>query len=218
MTPELVVFDCDGVLVDTEGPVAAVISRSLTTYGLPMSAHQVADMFTGGTMDGVEAEARRRGAALPHDWLVEVYGQIYARIAEGVAVFDGVFDLLDHLDAAGVPTFVASNGTLQKMQLSLGPSGLWDRFGGRDQGRIMSRETFAAKPDPAMIRHAMAKTGATASRTVMIDDSTAGCSAGIAAGVRTIGFATEGQDDTLAALGAEVATTMADVKRLIWGQ
>lgn len=211
MTPELVVFDCDGVLVDTEHVTAEIIAGSFTQYGLPLSPHQVADLFTGGTMNDVEAEGRKRGADLPATWLDEIYGVIYARIAEGVDVFDGVFDLLDALDDAGVPCFIASNGTMQKMRTSLGPSGLWDRF----EGRIMSREDYAPKPSPAMIQHAMAKTKATAAGTIMIDDSTAGCSAGIAAGVRTIGFATEGQDADLVAIGAEVANSMAQVQRLI---
>lgn len=217
MIPELVVFDCDGVLVDTEGVTATIIAENLSRHGLPVSPRDVANLFVGGTMEGVGEEAARRGARLPPDWLEDIYATIYARIAEGVEVFEGVFALLDALEAHGVPCYVASNGTLQKMRHSLGPSGLWDRFGGQTEGRILSREQHAPKPDPAMILHAMAKTGAAPENTVMIDDSTAGCRAGINAGVRTIGFATEGQDAQLSALGAEVARSMADVRRLILG-
>lgn len=68
-----------------------------------------------------------------------------------------------------------------------------------------------------MILHAIAQTGARPSHSVMIDDSVPGCQAGINAGVRTIGFATEGQDARLAAIGAEVANAMADIQRLILG-
>lgn len=213
MTPDLVIFDCDGVLMDTEGPVTAIIADSFTRYGLPINHDQVAALFTGGTMNDVEAEGRKRGADLPATWLDDIYETIYARIAEGVDVFDGVFDLLDALDDLGVPQFIASNGTMQKMRLSLGPSGLWDRF----DGRIMSREAHAPKPDPAMVLHALAQTGADAAQSVMIDDSTAGCMAAIDGGVRCIGFATEGQDAKLAAIGAEIANSMTDVRRLILG-
>ncbi|MBU2992536.1 HAD family phosphatase [Octadecabacter sp. 1_MG-2023] len=211
MTPDLVVFDCDGVLVDTEHATAAVIAENFTQYGLPLSGDEVADLFTGGTMDTVMDEGKRRGADLPDGWLDEIYSLIYARLAQGVDVFDGVFQLLDALVEAGVPHYIASNGTMQKMRLSLGPSGLWDRF----DGRIMCREDYLPKPDPAMILHAIARTNADPRKTVMIDDSTAGCSAGIAAGVHTIGFATEGQDADLAALGAEVANSMSQVQQLI---
>jgi len=211
MIPELVVFDCDGVLVDTESLTAPIIADSLTHYGLPISAHEVDTLFTGGTMDGVMVEGLRRGAALPDDWLDEIYATIFARLSHDVDVFEGVFDLLDSLDDLGVPYFIASNGLMEKMRNSLGPSGLWNRF----EGRILSREHHAPKPDPAMILQAIHRMIADPVKTVMIDDSVPGCTAGINAGVRTIGFATEGQDAKLAALGAEVANSMADVKRLI---
>ncbi|MGJ8609843.1 MAG: HAD family hydrolase [Octadecabacter sp.] len=213
MTPDLVIFDCDGVLVDTEHATADLIANSFTRYGLPIDVNQVADLFTGGTMANVMVEGRKRGADLPDDWLELIYGQIYARLAEGVDVFDGVFDLLDALDDLGVPRYVASNGEMAKMRISLGPSGLWDRF----DGHILSREHYTPKPHPAMVLHALKQTGADSAKSFMIDDSTAGCSAGLAGGVTTIGFATEGQDAQLAALGATVANSMAQVKRLILG-
>ncbi len=213
MTPDLVIFDCDGVLVDTEHLTAALIADSFTMYGLPLNAGQVADLFTGGTMDSVMVEGRKRGAELPDNWLDLIYGEIYARLAEGVDVFEGVFDLLDALDDLGIPRYIASNGNMKKMRTSLGPSGLWDRF----DGKILSREHHAPKPDPAMILHAHGKTGADPAKSFMIDDSTAGCRAGVAGGVKTIGFATEGQDAQLAAIGATVANSMAEVRRLILG-
>jgi HAD superfamily hydrolase (TIGR01509 family) len=213
MIPELVIFDCDGVLVDTEGVTSKIIADSFTNYGVPISENDVADLFTGGTMEGVEIEGRKRGATFPTNWQDEIYAAIFARFDEGVDVFDGVLPLLDALDALCVPQFIASNGPMQKMRCSLGPSGLWDRFG----DRILSREHYLPKPDPAMIQHALEKSGADPKRSFMIDDSTAGCSAGIAGGVHTIGFATEGQDAQLAALGATVSNSMADVKRLILG-
>lgn len=211
MTPELVIFDCDGVLVDTEGPTAIIIADSFTRYGVPISPEDVDALFTGGTMDGVEAEGRKRGATFPSDWQGEIYSAIFARFDEGIDVIDGVFDLLDALDAKGIPQFIASNGPMQKMRHSLVPSGLWDRF----DGRILSRQDHAPKPDPAMILHALDRTGANPERSVMIDDSVAGCGAGLAAGVRTIGFATEGQDAKLSTIGATVANSMVEVRRLI---
>ena len=213
MTPDLVVFDCDGVLVATEGPMFDIFAASITAHGLPVTAHQLATEFMGGTTPIMRDEAIRRGATLPPDWVETINTEIHARIAQGVDVFDGVLDLITALENAGVPIYVASNGTMKRMGLSLGPSGLWDRL----SGRIMSRETFAAKPDPAMIQHAMGQTGARASHSFMIDDSAPGCQAGINAGVHTIGFATEGQDAQLAALGATVANSMAEVRRLILG-
>ena len=211
--PDLVVFDCDGVLVDTEGPMFDIFAASITAHGLPITAHELATEFTGGTTPIMRDEAIRRGAALPPNWVTLINTEIHARIAQGVDVFDGVLDLITALEDASVPIYVASNGTMKRMGLSLGPSGLWERLA----GRIMSRETFAAKPDPAMILYAMAETGARASHSFMIDDSVSGCQAGINADVQTIGFATEGQDARLTAIGATAANSMAEVRRLILG-
>jgi len=213
MIPDLVIFDCDGVLVDTEGPTSQIIADNLTRHGLPLDVAEVDELFTGGTMNDVEDEARRRGTVLPTSWLNDIYEDIFARLAEGVDVIDGVFDVLDALDAAGVPHFIASNGLMRKMQITLTPSGLWDRFG----DRILSREHYAAKPDPAMVLQALQRTNADPTRTFLVDDSTSGCGAGIAGGVRTIGFATEGQDAKLRALGATVVNSMAEVRQVILG-
>lgn len=147
MKPDLVVFDCDGVLVDTEGPMFEVFARSITQHGYPVTPHQLATEFTGGTTPVMRDEAIRRGASLPPDWVDTMNTEIHARIAEGVDVFDGVLELITALEDADVPIYVASNGTMKRMGLSLGPSGMWDRL----SGRILSRESFAAKPDPAMI-------------------------------------------------------------------
>ena len=213
MTPELVVFDCDGVLVDTEGPMFEVFAKSITEHGLPVTPHQLASEFTGGTTPIMRDEAIRRGAALPKDWVEDMNAQIHARITQGVDVFEGVLDLITALEDAGVPIYVASNGTMKRMGLSLGPSGIWDRL----EGRILSRETYPAKPDPAMIQYAIAQTGANPEKSFMIDDSVPGCRAGINAGVHTVGFATEGQDAQLAEVGASVVNSMAAAQRLILG-
>jgi len=213
MTPDLVVFDCDGVLVDTEGPMFEVFAKSITEHGLPVTPHQLANEFTGGTTPIMRDEAIRRGAKLPNGWVEDMNSQIHARIAQGVTVFEGVLDLITTLEDANVPIYVASNGTMKRMGLSLGPSGIWDRL----NGRILSREAYPAKPDPAMILHAIAQTGADPQKSYMIDDSVPGCQAGMNAGVNTVGFATEGQDARLVEVGAIVVNSMAAAQRLILG-
>ena len=205
--PKLVIFDCDGVLVDTEGPVNEVIADSLTRYGLPVSAHECQELFVGGTIFGVHDEAKRRGADLPDNWVDETLLAIFARIEAGVKVIDGIPKLLDRLDDLGIATAIASNGPMGKMERSLGPSGLWQRF----EGRIYSREGFTPKPAPDMVLQALKDAGVDASETVMIDDSANGCLAAVNAKVRAIGYAAEGQDASLRAVGAEVVNSINEI-------
>ena len=213
MRPKLVIFDCDGVLVDSEGPVAEVVSASLCRHGLPLSPEEVDRLFTGGTMDGTAARARAMGARLPDTWVADTYDEIYARLRLGVPVIPGVLDLIAALDGAGIARWIASNGRFEKMRITLKPNGLWDLF----DGRILSREIMAAKPAPDMILHAMSAEGIGPADTVMIDDSVTGCTAARNAGVRCLGFATTGDGARLAATGAEVVRSMAEVRAILLG-
>lgn len=208
MTPKLIIFDCDGVLVDSEPVTEQLMSDSFAEYGLDLPPHKVASLFTGGTMASAAVEARRLGADLPDDWVQQINASVAAILAKGVPIFDGLFDLLDACDAAGVATAIASNGPMTKMQASLTPSGLWDRF----QGRIYSGHDFAPKPAPDMLHHAMKVAGATPATTFFIDDSPSGCKAGIAAGVMTFGFKPSGDAAHLEALGAIPARSMGAIQ------
>lgn len=208
---KLVIFDCDGVLVDSEGPVNTLLLDDLNSRGLSLREGDARHLFVGGTMEGVFRTARSMGADLPDDWVARFYDRMFARLAEGVPLIDGVMDLIDAVEAAGAAIWVASNGPYQKMRHTLVPHGLWDRF----EGRIMSREDFAPKPAPDMILHAMAQEAAAPSETVLVDDSPAGCGAGIAAGVRTLGYAEQTPAAMLAESGAEAVASMAEIRRLL---
>jgi len=158
------------------------------------------------------AEAVERGATLPDGWLDDIYAQVFAALREGVMVFDGVFDLLDLLDANGIAYAIASNGPIAKMEISLGPSGLWDRFGDRIySGHVHGKP----KPAPQMLWHACKVAGVAPSDAVMIDDTTAGTRAADAAGIRAIGFAAASDVGKLKATGHPVAFTMAEVTTLL---
>jgi HAD superfamily hydrolase (TIGR01509 family) len=213
MTPKLVIFDCDGVLVDSEGPVAEVVSARLARHGLPLTPDEVDRLFTGGTLDRTAARAREMGARLPDSWVPDTYAEIYARLRQGVPLIPGILELIAALDAARIPRWVASNGAFEKMRITLTPSGLWDLF----DGRILSREILPAKPAPDMILHAIAAEGVAPGETVMIDDSATGCTAAQNAGVRCLGFAARGDGSALAAAGAEVVRSMAEVRALLLG-
>lgn len=211
MALKLVIFDCDGVLIDSEPVTERLMSESFARYGLHIPPHEVSTLFTGGTMKGAGEEARRMGAALPDSWVSDMNRAVAAVLIKGVPVIDGLFELLDALDTAGVAQAVASNGPMAKMQASLGASGLWDRF----TGRIYSGYDHAPKPAPDMLLHAMQVADACPSETVFIDDSPSGCKAGQAAGVRTFGLNPQGDTRGLAAVGAIPVTSLHEVQTLL---
>ncbi|WP_435230249.1 HAD family hydrolase [Pseudopelagicola sp. nBUS_20] len=209
MRPELVIFDCDGVLVDTEIVANTAISHNLARYGLDLSPNACVSLFLGGTLRVTMAKARSLGADLPDDWIDEMYSEMFTALEKGVAVIDGVGEVLVRLDALGIPDCVVSNGPPAKMRISLGPSGLWDRF----EGRIWSPHTHgSAKPDPGLLLMAAKHFGVATEACVMIDDSPSGVIAAKRAGVRAIGFDDGGHSGRLKTLGVEVVHQISELE------
>ena len=118
MPPEMVLFDCYGVLVDSEILTAEVLRANLARHGLSVSHAQLDEFFLGGTIMGVEKKAREMGADLPPDWIDEMYAEIFEVLDAQVKPVAGVIDVLDALDASGIPYAVGSNGPHRKMQIT----------------------------------------------------------------------------------------------------
>lgn len=207
---ERVIFDCDGVLVDSEVIAVRVLVDYLTQRGLPLTHAEAEDMFVGGTMADNALTARAAGADLGPGWVAEIYADIYETLRAGTPVIPGVPELLDRLDAAGLPYCVASNGAEEKMRITLGQNGLWHRF----EGAVFSAHSLGvAKPDPRLFLSAA--DGVPPEACVVIEDSATGVRGAIAAGMRCLAYAPNGNGAALAELGAEVFTAMADVPGLL---
>lgn len=202
--PELVIFDCDGVLVDSEPLANAILLADLAKRGLHLTMDDSHRLFVGGTISGAGKVAKEMGADIPEDWAARFYETLYTELEKGVPLINGV-DLIDALEAKGVQTAIVSNGNERKMKITLGPHGLWERF----QGRIFSAHTHGvAKPDPGLIRIALEQFGVSPGRAVLIDDSPSGCKTGIAAGVTTIGYAEETDPARLQDVSDHIVATM----------
>lgn len=207
--PKAVIFDCDGVLVDSEPITNDILHENLGAHGLDIPRDQVEGLFVGGTIAGVGAQARKMGATLPDDWVDQIYGAIYARLRAGTPLVAGVVDVLDGLDALGVPTAVGSNGSMEKMQITLGQNGLWDRFAGR---MFSAHEHGTPKPDPALYLLAARTLGVAPGDCVVVDDSPSGCIAAQRAGMRCYGFAERSVPERLAEHGAIPVASMAELR------
>ncbi len=214
MTPQAVLFDCDGVIVDSEPVGLAHITRALAALGLDMAPEAVARLFIGKTLPGVAGMLRAEGHRIPEGWERATYDALYEKLAEGTPLIPGIEAVLDALDAGGIRYAIGSNGEMRKMEITLGQHpGVWARV--KDQLHS-ARKTGAPKPDPAVYLRAAEALGVAPGACVVVDDSPSGCQAGVAGGMRTLGFAAGFHSAAaLAAVGAEVFSEMRDLPGLL---
>ncbi|HEY0275189.1 MAG TPA: HAD family phosphatase [Paenirhodobacter sp.] len=213
MKPQAVLFDCDGVLVDSEPVTFQLIQDDFAAHGLHRTIAELEPLFIGHTIEETALYARAHGADLPADWADGFYDRMCDRLAQGTALMPGVPELLDALDRAGVPYAVGSNGRAQKMRATLGQHpAIWaklsDRlFSGQDLG--------CPKPAPDLYLIAAKSLGADPAHCVVMEDTATGARAGVAAGMRVLGYAPQHVTPDLRAVGAEIVTSMFDVPGLL---
>lgn len=180
---ELVIFDCDGVLIDSERLSVKVDVEVLRDLGWPLTEAEVIERFIGRSDRDTEAAIEAHlGHKLPPGWS-ERYKPLYRRaFAAELAPVAGVLDALDQIT---LPSCVASSGTHEHLRYTLGLTGLYERFA----GRIFSAEDVPrGKPAPDLFLHAAERMGVERAHCVVIEDSRAGVEAARAAGMRVLAF------------------------------
>ncbi|MDI6411683.1 HAD family hydrolase [Streptomyces albus] len=209
----LVVFDCDGVLVDTERIGPEVVAAMATEAGWPLTPADVLEKFLGTPEPYLLAQVRAH-ATVPvgDDWLVEYRARVAAAFDAAPHTMPGVPEVLDALDARGIPYCVASSGSHPRIRHSLGATGLWDRFAGRVFSADDVRE---GKPAPDLFLHAAAECGTPPAQCLVVEDSPAGVRAARAAGMPVVGY-TGGPTPTAWLSDADLGT-VADLRALTAG-
>ncbi|MEV8176080.1 HAD family hydrolase [Microbacterium sp. NPDC079176] len=180
---DLVIFDCDGVLVDSERLSIEVDRRVLADLGWELSSDEIVHRFVGRSAAYFRSEIESYlGSPLPDDWEATYQPWYVAAFAELIAV-DGVERALDEIVAA---TCVASSGTHAKIRRTLGMTGLLPRF----EGRIFSvDDVVVGKPAPDLFLHAADRLGVHPEHCAVVEDSRFGVRAARAAGMRVYGYA-----------------------------
>jgi len=184
----LVIFDCDGVLVDSEPLANASFSRALAPHGLHWTVEETMRRLMGRSLAScleiVEAEIGRK---LPDDFLESMQAVTYQRFREApLQAVAGVKDAILRLHDAGVATCVASSGSPEKMRFTLGLTGLWDLF----EGRIYSAsQVRRGKPFPDLFLHAAIDMNEQPFDCIVVEDSVPGVQAARAAGMRVMAYA-----------------------------
>ncbi|CAM5506590.1 hydrolase [Streptomyces xanthochromogenes] len=181
---ELVIFDCDGVLVDSERIAARVQVALGAELGWPLTEDEVVDRFIGRSHAAIrEQVAARLGEDTAATWS-ERFEQLHREAVDAdLAPVEG---LPEALDALTLPTCIASSGSHAKMWHTLGRTGLYERFAGRI---FSATEVSHGKPAPDLFLHAARQMGVDPAACVVVEDSQPGVRAARAAGMRSFGYA-----------------------------
>ncbi|MEO3473521.1 HAD family phosphatase [Roseomonas sp. CAU 1739] len=212
MTPRAVLFDCDGVLADSEMVVNALVADQLTALGWPMTAVQSRETFLGLALPDMVPRIEARVGPLPPGWAQEISALLALEMTERTPAMPGAIEAVRRVAAAGIPVAVASNSARAELAAKMRALGLATVFG----ERVFSFEDVdRPKPYPDIYLAAAAACGAAPQDCVVVEDSVPGVRAGIAAGCRVLGFAHETPRGVLAVHGAEPFGSMAELDGLL---
>ena len=212
----LVIFDCDGVLVDSEPLSNTVFSRALQREGLDWSVEETMSHLMGRSLKScteiIEGLLARQ---LPEDFVHKLQADTLQAFRDApLQPVPGIHEAIDALEEAGVATCVASSGGFDKIEVSLGVTGLLARF----EGRIFSSSQVPrGKPFPDLFLHAAIAMNEQPFDSVVIEDSLPGVQAAKAAGMRVFGYvgAPHSERTALASAGAILFDDMKQLPSLV---
>jgi HAD superfamily hydrolase (TIGR01509 family) len=206
----LVIFDCDGVLVDSEPISCRIMAEAVTAEGLPMTTEDIYRDFMGRAWpDSLAIIEERLGRPTREGFTDDFRAARDAALAREVKAIDGVEQAIRATEAAGAERCVASSGLPEKIRLTLGTTGLLDYF----EGRIFSAvEVEHGKPAPDLFMHAARTMGHEPARCVVVEDTPVGIEAARAASMTAIGFVDNASREALVAAGAH--RTFSDMREL----
>ncbi|WP_037912090.1 HAD family hydrolase [Actinacidiphila yeochonensis] len=213
MQYDLVIFDNDGVLVDSEPISNRILAEYLTEVGHPTSYEDSIRDYMGAAVHRIHDTVRERsGEQLPAGFDDTFHARVFAAFERELTPVPGAAAVLDRLAAAGVPYCLASSGSHERIRVALRKTGLYDRFG---EDRIFSAQDVGrGKPAPDLFLHAAESLGVAPARCAVVEDSLLGVQAGTAAGMTVFGFTAMTPAAKLADAEA-VFATMAELPELL---
>jgi HAD superfamily hydrolase (TIGR01509 family) len=199
---DLIIFDCDGVLVDSEVISCRAHAEVLTRYGYPITSEQVFERFLGRSTRQAHLEVEAElGRSLPDEFRAQLQDELFQSFA---AALEAMPRIDEALDAIAQPVCVASSGSQERMRVSLGRVGLYDKFA---PNIFSATQVRNGKPAPDLFLFAARQMATAPERCVVIEDSVPGITGAVAAGMAVVGFhggshCRPGYGDTLRAAGA----------------
>jgi HAD superfamily hydrolase (TIGR01509 family) len=211
---QLVIFDCDGVLVDSEVISNRVLAAMLTEQGLPTTLPRARREYQGLLLADVQARAEAKlGRSLPLDWLARYEETRADAFLRDLTPVTGAIETVERLRAAGLGVCVASQGKLSKTRLSLALTGLDHLF--PESARFSAYSVAHGKPASDLFLHAAAAMGVEPAACAVVEDTPSGVTAAVAAGMHAIGYTADSDEQALSDAGAEPLRSLAELPRLL---
>ncbi len=210
MNPGLIIFDCDGVLVNSEPIASRIFHELITKIGLNISLEETVRRFEGlSDQDSIRIVEEKLGRPVPSSFMENHDERLFEAFSREL---DPIQNISVALERISIPTCVASSGPFEKIRLSLGVTQLLPKF----EGRIFSAtEVSRGKPFPDLFLHAADKMGVYPKNSIVVEDSVYGVQAGVAAGMAVLGYAERTDPEILKNAGATVFYDMLELPELI---
>ena len=213
ISPKLVIFDCDGVLVDSEPLTTLAMQRVVARYGLRLELDEIQARFRGVSNNQIHDRVLAHwGVQLPDDIVSLIEEAERIAVEDGLRAIPGVADAVRSVAASGMAVCVGSNGSPDAIAQRLRLTGLYPWF----EGRLFSAAVMArGKPHPDVFLHAAETMGFSPSECVVIEDSAAGVQAALAAGMRALAYVASPTSDVADSMGVERFIDMASLPALL---
>jgi beta-phosphoglucomutase-like phosphatase (HAD superfamily) len=214
---ELVIFDCDGVLIDSEALSNRVLAAVLTEDGWPMTKEECDHRFIGVSFYDVQAIAEAHlGRSLGADWVDRIVTRVTEVMRKDATPVPGAREALEAVTALALPWRIASNSSHTEMDAKFGRTGWTDLVAGRTHSAVdVIARGGAGKPAPDLFLAAAAAEAIPPAHCLVIEDSVAGATGARAAGMNCLGFAPHGDGAALRAAGAIPFRSMYDLPDLL---
>jgi beta-phosphoglucomutase-like phosphatase (HAD superfamily) len=208
--PRLVIFDCDGVLVDSESISNGVLAEMLCGEGLAMTLTEARRDYQGLLLAEVAARIEAQlGRPLAEGWMERFERERSEVFRRELQAVPAAADAVERVTAAGLGVCVASQGKLEKTQLSLGLVGMRHLFA--PQALFSAYEVARGKPHPDLFLHAAQTMGVKPADSVVVEDTPSGVAAAVSAGMRVFGYVADSDERALREAGAEIVHSLAEL-------
>lgn len=211
---KLIIFDCDGVLVDSETTTNKVLADYLNEFGLDFTAEKALKLFRGGALaDCIDYVRTDYKVELPEDFPSQFRHRMKVAFEKNLDPVKNIKNLLDHLEnkEEEFSVCVASNGPMEKMDTTLRVTNLKKYF---NENIYSAYQIDKWKPDPSLFLYAAKNMGFKPEDCIVVEDSPRGAEAAKASGMKCFGFAVYNNEESLKSEGAELFYNMLELVKV----